>query len=78
MPSISKVAIQMMFLFALACVWAVSSGWKQQVISSLESSHAGEVSHVLSAKKQVDTSSKAGIHAHAGGTDIDSVALLSE
>ena len=29
MPSILKVAIQMMFLFALACVWALSSGWKQ-------------------------------------------------
>jgi hypothetical protein len=36
------------------------------------------VSHVLSAKKQVDTSSKAGIHTDAGGTDIDSVASLSE
>lgn len=78
MPSISKVAIQMMFLFALACAWAVSAGWKQQVISSLDSSHASEVSHVLSAKKQVDTSSKAGIHTDAGGTDIDSVASLSE
>jgi hypothetical protein len=52
--------------------------WVETVISSLESSHAGEVSHVLSAKKQVNTSSKAGIHTRAGVTDIDSVASLSE
>lgn len=42
MPSISKVAIQMIFLFALACVLAVSSGWKQQVMGSFEINHAGE------------------------------------
>jgi hypothetical protein len=52
--------------------------WVETVISSLESSLAGEVSHVLSAKKQVNTSSKAGIHTLAGVTDIDSVASLSE
>lgn len=78
MPSISRLAIQMMFLFALACLWAVSSGWKQQVISSLESSHAGEAIHALSAKKHVNASSTAGVHTQAGGTDIDPVASLSE
>lgn len=72
MPSISRLAIQMMFLFALACLWAVSSGWKQQVISSLESSHA------LSAKKHVNASSTAGFHTQAGGTDIGPVASLPE
>ncbi|MCK8685376.1 hypothetical protein [Pseudomonas umsongensis] len=78
MPSISRLAIQMMFLFALACLWAASSGWKQQVISSLERSHAGEVSHVLSAKKHVNASGNAGIHTQTGGTDIDPVASSSE
>lgn len=78
MQSISRLAIQMLFLFALACVWAASSGWKQQVTSSLESSNVGEVSHVLSAKKHANASSNAVIHIQAGGTDIDSVESLSE
>ncbi|VVO44289.1 hypothetical protein [Pseudomonas fluorescens] len=71
MPSISKVAIQMIFLFALACVWAVSFGWKQQVMGSFEINHAGEGSSILSANEQVDTSSNVGAPIKTSGTDID-------
>ncbi|VVQ26455.1 hypothetical protein [Pseudomonas fluorescens] len=56
MSSISKAANLMVILFALMCAWVVSSGWKHQVMNSLDINRAGEVSSILSAKTNVNAS----------------------
>ena len=78
MPSISKVAIQMVILFVLVCAWAVTSGWKHQVMNLLEISHTGEASFILGTKEHVDISSTAGVYAQTSGTDIDPAASIAE
>lgn len=78
MLGISKLAMQMVFLFVLACAWAVTSGWKHQLMNSLELNGTGGASFILSTKKQVDTSSKAGAHTQASGADIDPAASIAE
>lgn len=56
MSSISKAANLMVILFALMCAWVVSSGWKHQVMNSLDINRAGEVSSILSTKTNVNAS----------------------
>ena len=77
MPSVSKVAIQMMIVFALVCVWAVSSGWKQQVVRSFEI-HTNEAAATLSAQKNVHASGNGGILTQVSGADMDPVTSIAE
>lgn len=78
MPDISKLAMQMVILFVLVSTWAVTSGWKHQVMNSLEGLRSDEANFILSAKKPIDTSSRAGFYAPASGKDIALAASLAE
>lgn len=78
MSSISKVSLQMVVIFALACAWAVTSGWKQQVMSAFEANHSNRTTSILSAKKQDDFSSKASVSVQTRGRDIDPVTSLAQ
>ncbi|VVO17077.1 hypothetical protein [Pseudomonas fluorescens] len=78
MPLISKLAMQMIFLFVLACAVAVASNWKHKMMSSTEVDWTGAVRANSSTPNLTAAAGEPGSHTQTQSSDIDPVARIAE